>query len=360
VDAENRWDLGGRDVDVLFAEAQRFRGESHFARAWRRLKQNRPAWIAWLFLCVVGVLSLAAPALPIPSPKTMRQTSRPQAPIWPWLDRTKHEFRVDYWELGPIDAALVKLRKSAFGKFQTGPWLGADSEGRDLLARIVWGSRKSLFTALAAAVISLGIGVTWGAWAGLKGGRTERWLMRVVDVLYSLPFVFLVITALTLFDAPRANLGEPLLDREVIFFVVLGAVFWLTMARVVRGQVLALKSSAYVLAARAMGASTGWILRRHVLPNVLPVAVVYLTLTLPSVMLAEAFLSFLGLGVQAPQVSFGLLVADGVGAINALQVRWWLFAFPALAMASVLLALFVLGDGLRDALDVHDEERAAP
>ncbi|MCC6406024.1 MAG: ABC transporter permease [Planctomycetes bacterium] len=357
--AEVRWDLGGRDVDALYAEAQRFRGEPISTRAWRKLRKNRAAWFSWIFLCVVGLGSLLAPLLPIPSPKTMRPSDKPQPPVWPWLDKSKQQFEVDYWDLGVVDGALVELRKKLFGKYQTGPWLGADTQGRDLLARIVWGSRKSILTALAAASISLTIGVVWGAWAALKGGRTDRWMMRFVDVLYSLPFVFLVITALALFDAPRASLGEDLIDREIVFFVVLGAVFWLTMARVVRGQVLALKSSEFVLAARAMGAPTSWILRRHVLPNVLPVAIVYLTLTLPSVMLAEAFLSVLGLGVQAPEVSFGLLVADGVEAINALQVRWWLFAYPALAMASVLLALFVLGDGLRDALDVRDKERPA-
>ncbi|MCE9593506.1 MAG: ABC transporter permease [Planctomycetes bacterium] len=357
---QSRWDLGGRDVDALYLEAQRFRGEPLSARAWSKLRKNRAAWFAWVFLCTIGIASLLAPLLPIPSPKTMHPVTRPAPPVWPWLDKTKGEFRVDYWNLNAFDARLVELRKSMYGKFQTGPWLGTDAQGRDLLARIVWGSRKSIVTALAATAISLGIGVAWGAWAALKGGRTDRWMMRIVDVLYSLPFVFLVITALALFDAPRANLGEALVNRDVVFFVVLGAVFWLTMARVIRGQVLALKSSEFVLASRAMGASTGWILRHHVLPNVFSVAVVYLTLTLPSVMLAEAFLSFLGLGVQAPAVSFGLLVADGVDAINALRVHWWLFTFPAVAMATVLLALFVLGDGLRDALDVRAKEPTTP
>ncbi len=361
-----RWDLGGRDVDALYLEAQRFRGESFASRTWRRLRANRAAWWSWLFLCTIGIGSFFAPLLPIPSPKSMHLVGEPKEPSWPWDEfASKTEFRPDYWELGPLDRSMVSLRTWAFGDFQTGAWLGTDTKGRDLLARIVWGSRTSILAALAAALVSLVIGVTYGAIAGLEGGKTDRRMMRVVDVLYSLPFVFVVISVISLLDAPRASLDEPLMHREWVFFAVIGAIYWLSMARVVRGQVLSLKNSEFILAARAMGASNAHILKTHVLPNVLSIVVVYLTLTIPTVMLAEAFLSFLGLGIQPPNVSWGLLATDGIDAITSLEIFWWQFTFPAIAMGATLIALFVFGDGLRDALDVRDRivggraERAA-
>ena len=170
--------------------------------------------------------------------------------------------------------------------------------------------------------------------------------------------IFVVIFLLSFLNAPRAVLGEArLLSREQVFFLVIGAVSWLSMARVVRGQVLSLRVSAFVEAARAQGASTLWIVRKHVWPNVLAIVVVYVTLTLPSVILYEAFLSFLGLGVEAPNVSWGLLAADGAEALNPLVNYWWLLAGPALVMAATLLALATLGDALRDALDVRRSER---
>ncbi len=254
--------------------------------------------------------------------------------------------------LSRVDRALLRLRARTFGTWQSGPLLGRDSKGRDLLARVVWGSRTSLAVALAAALTSLLIGVAWGSIAGLSGGRTDEWMMRVVDVLYALPFVFVVIFLITVLDEYRAELHSRLgVDREVLLYLVIGAVWWLTMARVVRGQVLALARSGFVEAARVMGASRSRILFTHVLPNVLPIVVVYLTLTIPQVMLFEAFLSFLGLGVEEPGVSWGSLASEALEAISPLRVFWWLVLFPSLAMAGTLLALNVLGDSLRDALD---------
>lgn len=358
--AGTRWDLGGRDVDALYSVAQRIQSETPAARSWRRLRRDRPAWIAWCLLCVIAVGSLAAPLLPLPSPKTMRLTDRRPEPVWPWLDKSKLEFRADYWDPNPLDAGLAELRSRLFGKYQTGPWLGTDERGRDLLARIVWATRKSLVLALAAAALGVSIGAAWGAWAASRGGATERRMMRVADLARSLPAVLLAIATLALLDAPRGGGGQGLIDRELVFCALLGAAFWAAPARAVRERVLALKDSEFVLWARANGASTGWILRRHVWPNALPTVIACLTVALPAVLLAETSLSFVGLGVQAPELSLGTLMAAGVGALDALQVRWWLFAFPAAALTAILLALHVLGRGVRDALGVRGAEGATP
>lgn len=259
-----------------------------------------------------------------------------------------------YWELGFIDRSLVALRAKVFGGWQTGNWLGTDEKGRDLLSRIIWGSRTSILVALAAAACSLLIGVVYGAFSGLMGGRIDNLMMRIVDILYSVPFIFVVIFLITIINDPeRRQMLEDIygIDRETVFFVVIGAIYWLTMARVVRGQVLSLKNSEFIEAARVMGASTSRILFSHIVPNVLSIVIVYLTLTIPAVMLFEAFLSFLGLGIEPPKVSWGLLANDGTKAINPIKIYWWLVLFPAAAMGATLLALNILGDGLRDALD---------
>jgi oligopeptide transport system permease protein len=258
-----------------------------------------------------------------------------------------------------VDRALVRLRTRLFGLGQTGNWLGTDPQGRDLLARILWGSRTSILVALMAAATSLLIGVTYGALSGYLGGRIDNLMMRIVDVLYSVPFIFIVIFLITVVNEYRVELEDTYgIDREVVFFVVIGAIYWLTMARVVRGQVLALKHTEFIQAARVMGASTPRILFLHLVPNVLSIVIVYLTLTIPAVMLFEAFLSFLGLGIEAPKVSWGILAKDGTEAITPIETTWWLVVFPALAMGSTLLALNVLGDGLRDALDPKQRGRS--
>ena len=256
-----------------------------------------------------------------------------------------------YWELNALDRRLLDLRQRLFGFHQTGALLGTDAQGRDLLSRLVWGSRVSLSVALAAALVSLVIGVSVGAVAGYVGGWVDALLMRVVDVLYSIPFLFVVIFVITLLHGYRAELEAHGIGHLTAFYAVLGLFTWLTMARVVRGQVLALRHQEFVAAARLVGASHARILWTHVLPNVLGIVLVYLTLTIPSVMLLESFLSFLGLGVEPPRVSWGLLAADAIEAINPLRSFWWLVVWPAVAMGGTLLALNVLGDGLRDALD---------
>ncbi len=321
-------------------------------QAWRHLRHDRAAWTCLVFLGLVLLASLSAPLLPLPSPVAIALQEEPEAPVAPWRETFRHGFRPDDRDLSWIDARLDELRQDLFGDLQTAPWLGTDAKGRDLLSRVVWGSRTSILAAIAATFASLVLGVTWGAVAGLAGGRVDNWMMRAVDALQSLPFIFLVIFLIGIVGEYRAELAERFgIDREVVFYLVIGAVSWLTMARLVRGQVLALRKSAFVEAARVAGASGPRILLVHVLPNVMGVVVVCLTLTIPSVMLFEAFLSFLGLGIEPPKVSWGILAADGTEAINPIRIAWWLVAAPAAAMGSVLFALNVVGDGLRDALD---------
>jgi len=217
---------------------------------------------------------------------------------------------------------------------------GTDLAGRDLLTRTLYGGRLSLAVGLVATLVSLAIGVTWGAVAGYRGGTLDNVMMRFVDLLYSLPFMFFVILLVAYF-------GRHL----VLLFLALGAVQWLTMSRIVRGQMIQLRGQDFVQAVVALGASHPRIVFRHLIPNLLGPIIVYATLTVPAVMLEEAFLSFLGLGVQPPDSSWGLLAAEGASAITAINTAWWLILFPGLALGITLFSLNFLGDGLRDALD---------
>jgi peptide/nickel transport system permease protein/oligopeptide transport system permease protein len=235
---------------------------------------------------------------------------------------------------------------------------GTDLNGRDLLYRVLTGGRISLLVGLCGAVVSLFIGTAWGMVAGYAGGRIDALMMRFVDILYSVPRLIFILIAINAFNAGLqewAN-SEGLAwlvesSRIAILILTLGFIEWLTMARIVRGQVLSLKERQFVTAARALGQSHFKILTRHLLPNLAGIILVYLTLTIPAVIIDESFLSFLGLGIQAPQASWGSLLADGAGAINPVRSFWWLLVFPATAMALTLLALNFLGDALRDAFD---------
>ena len=222
----------------------------------------------------------------------------------------------------------------------SGHVFGTDSLGRDLLVRTMWGGRISLLVALVATAVSLVIGVTYGAVAGYLGGRVDQLMMRAVDILYALPFMFLVILLMVLFGR-----------NIVLIFVAIGAINWLDMARIVRGQTLSLKNREFVAAARASGVPAWRIIRRHIVPNLLGVVVVYVTLTIPHVILVESFLSFLGLGVQEPMTSWGALVNEGA---QELETAPWMLIFPALFLAVTLFCFNFLGDGLRDALDPRD------
>ena len=220
-------------------------------------------------------------------------------------------------------------------------WFGTDALGRDYLARCLVGGRTSLLVGLAATFTSVLVGVVWGAVAGYSGGRVDEVMMRFVDFLYGIPYMFLVILIMLLFSETAR--GEPL-----PVFLALGLVQWLTMARIVRGQVLTLREREFVQAAVVSGAGPVHIIVHHILPNVVNVVVVYATLTVPAVIILESFLSFLGLGVK---LSWGQLVAEGVAVVNPIQSYWWLLFWPSLLLGATLLCLGFLGDGLRDALD---------
>jgi oligopeptide transport system permease protein len=276
-------------------------GRSLWSDAWRRLRRNRMAVAAAVFLALLALLSAAAPWLP-----------------------------------GLADPTAQDLAKGAVGPCMKHPF-GTDELGRDLFSRVVYGGRISLLVGLVGTLVSLLIGVTWGAIAGYAGGRTDDAMMRVVDVLDALPYLFLVILLLVFFS-----------KSLLMLFVALGLVQWLTMARIVRSQVRSLRQQTFVEAARALGATDAAIVFRHLVPNTLGPVIVYTTLTVPAVILQEAFLSFLGLGVQPPDASWGTLVADGA---RAMALFPWLVSFPGLAMSVTLLAFNFLGDGLRDALD---------
>ncbi len=274
---------------------------SLWSDAWRRLARNRVAVGAGVFLLVMCTIAALAPWIPLVQDPTAQDLARGATPP-AWAH-----------------------------------WFGTDELGRDTFARVMYGGRISMLVGLVATFVSILIGVTWGAIAGYAGGRTDDVMMRVVDVLYSLPYIFLVILLLVFFSRSLWML-----------FAALGLVQWLTMARIVRGQVLSLKTMTFVEAARALGASDATILFRHIVPNTLGPVIVYTTLTVPAVILQEAFLSFLGLGVQPPDASWGTLVSDGS---RVLALFPWLVIFPGLAMSLTLLAFNFLGDGLRDALD---------
>ena len=280
-------------------------GRSLWQHAWRRLLRNRAAVVAMVVLAIIALLAILAPLL------------------------SPHAYDEVYWE-----------RISIPPDFAHAHWFGTDGNGRDLFVRTLYGARVSLMVGIIATTVSLVIGVAYGATAGFLGGTVDNVMMRVVDILYSLPFMFFVIILMVVFG------------RNIfLIFVALGAVEWLTMARIVRGQTLSVKQKEFIEAAHAAGVSDRKIIQRHIIPNVLGPVVVYVTLTVPQVILTESFLSFLGLGVQEPLTSWGVLISEGAGQMESAP---WLLIFPAIFLAVTLFCFNFIGDGLRDALDPKD------
>ena len=283
------------------ANLQQTEGASLWADAWRRLAQNRMAVIATIIFGVILLLCLIGPLL----------------------------FAQHSGETNDL--------ANTFKKPSISHWFGTDDLGRDLFVRTLEGGRISLAVGFLATAVSLLIGVVYGSMAGYIGGRTDAFLMRIVDILYSLPFTIFVILLMVMFGR-----------NFILLFVAIGFVEWLTMARIVRAQIMALKDTEFVEAARALGYGNLRIIFGQLLPNILGPVIIYASLTVPAVMLLEAVLSFLGLGVQPPMSSWGLLIKDGAEKID---VYPWLLIFPALFFSATLFSLNFIGDGLRDALD---------
>jgi oligopeptide transport system permease protein len=278
--------------------------QSPFQLAWQRLLRNRVAVAGACFILLMVLACVLVPPLIGLDP-----------------ERTQ--------------PALRNLQPS--GRF----WFGTDVVGRDVLARVLVGGRTSLLVGLASTAVSVLVGVSYGAVAGFYGGKVDDFMMRFVDFMYGLPYMFLVILIMLMFSETARGEALPV-------FIALGLVQWLTMARVVRGQVLSLRRREFVLAARLLGASDARVIAVHILPNVAGVILVYATLTVPAVIILESFLSFLGLGVS---LSWGQLVAEAVGVVNPIRSVWWLLFWPSALLALTLLSLNYVGDGLRDALD---------
>ena len=304
--------------------------QSPGARAWRRFRRNRPAVIGAFFLALVLLAIFAWPICLKLGGASFAATHAPNSV-------TDNQFQ-------PPNAQH---------------WFGTDIHGRDVLSRVLYGAQVSLLVAVVGAGVSLIIGVLWGAISGYAGGRVDNAMMRIVDTVYTMPSVIFVMVLITAVEQPfKEWLGESgvvKFARLIILSLGLGAVSWLTMARIVRGQVLSLRSRQFVDASRVLGAGPWRILSRDIIPNVLGVVIVYLTLTVPAIILYESFLSFLGLGIQPPMASWGTLVAEGSQQINPIRIYWWLIVFPGGVLVTTLLALNFLGDGLRDAWDVRGQ-----
>ena len=285
---------------ALLTEAED--GASLWHDAWLRLKKNRAAVTGGMVLAIMVVLAI----------------------LTPWI--APYGYEAQNLDLGATPPSAAH-------------WLGTDIFGRDLLTQILYGGRISLAVGFIATAVALVIGVTWGAVAGYVGGRIDSVMMRFVDILYALPFMIFIILLMVVF-------GRNIL----LLFLAIGAVEWLTMARIMRTQVQSLRQQEFVEAAVSLGLPPSAIIFKHIIPNALGPIIVYTTLTIPSVMLLEAFLSFLGLGIQPPQTSWGLLISYGA---ETMEEYPWLLIFPGCALTLTLFSLNFLGDGLRDALDVR-------
>lgn len=299
-------------------------------RAWMRFKRNRSGVISAWYLALLLVAVAAWPIVLKVAPVHFAQIHSPD-----------------------------RVSNAQFLAPNARYWFGTDLHGRDLFSRVIYGAQVSLLVGAFGTLVSLVIGVLWGAISGYAGGRTDSIMMRILDALYSQPSIIFVIVLVT-------TVGEVLkharfveqsstmqgAERVVLLFLGLGAISWLSMARIVRGQVLTLRTRQFVEASRALGAGPRWVLARHIIPNTFGVVITYLALTMPAIILYESFLSYLGMGVEPPMASWGTLIAEGVGQINPIRIYWWLIIFPGAVLVTTLLALNFVGDGLRDAWDV--------
>lgn len=321
--------------------------------AWRRFRRNKLA--CWCGVSLVGASVLTVMLLPFSSGwynvQDLEHAVRARPTLNQELPYAPYRSPLEASRLGWLVTRLGPTIYLAAG------WMGYDDVGRSLLFRVLFGWLVSLGIGLGAAVISVTIGVAWGSIAAMAGGRTDVVMMRVVDILYGLPYILFVILLKVVLEQPLTNLlgGRSQLAGIAILFLAIGAVSWLTMARVVRGQVLSLRQQPFVEAARACGVGRLRIMWRHLLPNLVGPVIVYATLIVPQAILQESFLSFLGIGVQQPTPSLGRLAADGVQAVNTFVGFWWLITFPCLILVLTLLALNFIGDGLRDALDPRSQ-----
>lgn len=334
--------------------------------AWRRLKKNKMAMFGLVVVIVYTLLSVTAPILPIHSFRQQVSEHRDLPPSLTktagelWYERERNymllvmekDGRTSLTEEDQAKLAEIEHRIATETKMIDGEEVnvherryifGTDHLGRDLLARIIYGGQISIAIGLLGTITSVFIGIVLGAIAGYAGGKTDYFIMRVVDVMYGLPYMLIVIILMAIFGRNIFNL-----------FLALSLVSWLVVARVVRGQIISLKNSEFVEAARSMGASTRRIIFRHLVPNTLGIIIVFATLRIPAFIMQESFLSFLGLGVSAPYASWGSLVSEGVQRMSS--APWELFV-PALAMTIFLFAMNFLGDGLRDAFDPHSKNR---
>ena len=289
-------------TDVITDINEAEQGSSLWHDAWLRLRKNKMALFGGVTLLVFIIIAILTPLI---------------AP---------YSYETQNLDLGATPPSAAH-------------WLGTDIFGRDLLTQIMYGGRISLAVGFVATSVALVIGITWGAIAGYVGGRVDAVMMRLVDILYALPFMIFIVLLMVVFGR-----------NVLLLFLAIGAVEWLTMARIMRSQVQQLRQQEFVEAAISLGLPPSTIIRRHLIPNALGPIIVYTTLTIPSVMLLEAFLSFLGLGIQPPQTSWGLLISYGAETMEEFP---WLLIFPGLALTLTLFSLNFLGDGLRDALDVR-------
>jgi len=292
------------DLTISAIQAE-VKGRSLWVDAYRRFTHNKAALVGLIVLVLVTLTCFGAPYLGL---------------------RDQDEINWDMISVGP-DLAQ-------------GYFFGTDQNGRDLFVRTLYGGQVSLIVGFVATMVSLVIGTLWGATAGFVGGRVDNVMMRVVDILYSIPFVFFVILLTVVFGRDM-----------VLIYVAIGAVSWLDMARIVRGQTISIRRKEFIEAAHASGVSSWRIITRHIIPNCLGPVVVYMTLTVPAVILTESFLSYLGMGVQEPASSWGTLISEGA---KSMDIAPWAVVFPSAVMVVTLLALNFVGDGLRDALDPKD------